>query len=387
MRENHRILDADRHVIEPMEMWKEYLEPEFKAHAPYLQPIEPTEPLHERMARHGLKGMVPLSPMPMLDGEPLWHKVSPRAQMEMAWAHYTRPGQTEAALAPEGQLRSMDAAGIDVSFLYPTFATYVLGVDTLEPRLGAALARAYNSWLRDYCALDPRRLRGVGLMSLHDPVALVEELERVASFGWRAVVVRPNPIKNRLLSDPAYEPFWSACERKGIAVSVHEGTHTRLPTVGADRFDSRFAQHACSHPMEQMMALLALIEGGVLERHPALRVGFLESGCGWVPYWLWRLDEVEYKHLAGEVADTVRRKPSEYFRRQCFVSLEPGEPYLPALLDYIGSDNLIFGTDFPHLDHEAGIMEEVLGLRQHLPSDFVRKLLWDNPVRFYGCQD
>jgi len=81
-----------------------------------------------------------------------------------------------------------------------------------------------------------------------------------------------------------------------MAVGIHEGTHSRLPTTGAERFNSRFALHACSHPMEQMMALLALIEGGVLERHRRLRVAFLESGCGWLPYWLWKLDE-EYKNL------------------------------------------------------------------------------------------
>jgi predicted TIM-barrel fold metal-dependent hydrolase len=379
-----RIIDADRHVIEPIEMWKEYLEPEFKAHAPYLEHVELADPLPERIARYGVKGMIPMPPVPMLDGQPVWNKISPRAQVEMAWTHYTRPGQLASAATPQGQLRSMDSAGIEVSFLYPTFATYVVGIDTLEPRLAAAFARAYNGWLRDYCSVEPRRLRGVGLMSLHDPVALVEELERIASFGWTAVVVRPNPVKGRLLSDPAYEPFWSACERHSIAVAVHEGTHTRLPTAGADRFDSRFAQHACSHPMEQMMALLALIEGGVLERHPDLRVAFLESGCGWLPYWLWRLDEIEYKHLAGEVAETVRRKPSEYFRRQCFVALEPGEPYLPALIEHIGVDNLLFGTDFPHLDHEQGIMEEMLALRQHLPNETVHKILSANPARYYG---
>jgi predicted TIM-barrel fold metal-dependent hydrolase len=384
MRSGQRIIDADRHVIEPIEMWKEYLEPEWRAHAPYLEPVNPVEPIAERLARHGMKAMIPLPPVPMLDGQPIWHKVSPRAQIEMAWTTYRRPGQLAAAAEPDGQLRAMDSAGIDISFLYPTFATYLLGFDTLDPRLGSAFARAYNTWLRDLCSRDPERLRGVGLMNLHDPASLVDELSRIAvDFGWTAVVVRPNPVKGRLLSDPAYEPFWSACEELSVAVAVHEGTHTRLPTTGADRFESRFAQHACSHPMEQMMAMLALIEGGVLERHPGLRVAFLEAGCGWVPYWLHRLDEIEYKHLAGEVAETVRRKPSEYFRRQCFVGLEPDEPYLPALAPHIGEDSLLFGTDFPHLDHDDGITDAALALRRSLPEDLMQKILWDNPARFY----
>jgi predicted TIM-barrel fold metal-dependent hydrolase len=386
VRDGHRIIDADRHVIEPIELWRDHLEPELRGHAPYTEPPVWPEPLDERVARYGAKALVPLSPVPMLDGQPLWHKLSLRAQVELAWTHHLRQATLAASLEPEGHLRDMDRSGVDIAFLFPTLASYVIGVDTLDARLAAAFARAYNTWLHGFCAAAPERLRGVGLMSAHDPVSMVEELERVAGFGWTAVVVRPNPVKGRLLSDPAYEPFWTACERLSVGVAVHEGTHTRLPTTGADRFDTRFALHACSHPMEQMMGLLALIEGGVLERHPRLRVAFLEAGCGWVPYWLHRLDEVEYKHLAGEVEGSVRRKPSAYFHRQCFVGFEPEEPYLPALAPLIGEDNLLFGTDFPHLDHGDDVVGGALALAGALPEATVRKILWENPARFYGIQ-
>jgi predicted TIM-barrel fold metal-dependent hydrolase len=211
---------------------------------------------------------------------------------------------------------------------------------------------------------------------------MVAQLDQVTELGFRAVVIRPNPVEGRTLGHPAYEPFWAECERRGIAIAVHEGAHAYLPAAGGDRFHSRFALHACSHPMEQMMAFLALVEGGVLERHPNLRVAFLEAGCGFLPYWLWRLDEVEYKSLAGEVRDNVRLQPSTYFRRQGFVALEPDEPYLSELLPFLGEDNLVFGTDFPHLDHDAGVVGQALALR--LPGEALRKILWDNPIRFSG---
>jgi predicted TIM-barrel fold metal-dependent hydrolase len=198
------------------------------------------------------------------------------------------------------------------------------------------------------------------------------------------VALRPNPIKGRILSDPAYEAFWTACERAGVAVAVHEGTHTMLPTTGADRFETRFALHACSHPMEQMMALLALIEGGVLERHPGLRVAFLEAGCGWLPYWLWRLDEVEYKNLAGEVAGRVRMPPSSYFRQQCFVGFEPSEPYLAEIVRHVGAGRLLFGTDFPHLDHSGDPVAEALAAGSRLSSGAAEMFLWENAAEFYG---
>ena len=197
--------------------------------------------------------------------------------------------------------------------------------------------------------------------------------------------MRPNPVKGRLLSDSVYEPFWTECEKQGIAVGLHKGTHSRLPTTGSDRFKTRFAMHACSHPMEHMMALLTLIEGGVLERHPQLKVGFLESGCGWLPYWLCRLDE-EYEQLHWEVKDNVKIKPSEYFRRQCFIAIEPSEPYIPQIIEYIGSDNLIFGSDYPHMDHKPTIVKEAVALEERLPKEIVQKILWDNPVRFYSLE-
>ena len=131
------------------------------------------------------------------------------------------------------------------------------------------------------------------------------------------------------------------------------------------------------------MALLSLIEGGVLERHPKLKVGLLESGCGWLPYWLWRLDR-EYEDLQWEVADRVKMKPSEYFRRQCFIAIEPSESYLPQLIDAIGSDNLIFGSDYPHMDHKPNVVAEVVALQAQLSQEIVRKIVWDNPARFYG---
>jgi predicted TIM-barrel fold metal-dependent hydrolase len=383
MREGLRILDADRHVLEPIQMWKEYLPSEYRDGAPYQEILAPRESLEQRVARLGPKGLLHPMPTLMLDGEPVLNNFSERAAVEVAWTLSQRHVDPMAGATPANQLRSMERTGLDVAFFYPTVASYLLRIDGMDPARAAAFAGAYNDWLRDFCKADPERLRAVGALSLHDPARMVAELERVAGFGWKAVVVPPNPVGGRTLSHPEYEPFWSACERLSIAVGIHEGTHVRLPTAGADRFTTRFALNASSHPLEQMLALLTLIEGGVLERHPALRVAFLEAGCGWVPYWLWRLDAT-YQYMAGEVAEHVRMKPSEYFRRQCFVSIEPEEPGLAEVIRLLGADNLLFGTDFPHADHGDDIVDHLMALRRVLPDEVLDKLLWDNPARFYG---
>ncbi|WP_428266885.1 amidohydrolase family protein [Haliangium sp.] len=393
MRDGHRIIDADRHVIEPTDLWGEYLDPAYRDHAPYFERPVPTETEEQRVARLGEDGRVALGGELMVDGEPVFGPRTERTRIELAKVAHARTQQTFRGRDPQGQLAAMDEEGVDLAFIYPTVGSFLLAIDDMAADVAAAFARAYNDWLRDFCSAAPERLRGVGLLSRHDPVDLVSELDRVADFGWTAVVLRPNPVKGRTLSHPDYEPFWAACERRSIAVSIHEGAHSRLPTVGSDRYDTRFGRHACSHSLEMMMALLSLIEGGVLERHPDLRVCFFEAGCSWLPYWLWRLDEIEYEPLAGEVRENVRRKPSEYFQRQCFVTIEPGEPSLSEVIRLFGADNLMFGSDFPHFDHELDVVEQTLslGTRTHgggagLARGVLAQILADNAARFYGVE-
>jgi predicted TIM-barrel fold metal-dependent hydrolase len=332
VRDGFRILDADRHVVEPLSLWNDYLEAEFRPHAPRALPFFAATGSDPSAAPAGSAATMP--PMLVVAGKPVCRDMLARTWIEIVAAAASRPfvGPLD---RPETHLAHMDADGIDATVLYPTYALLVEGVDTLAPSVASALARAYNRWLADFCAHAPARLFGAGLVSVHDPESAVAELRRVARDGFRAVVVRPNPVQGRRLSHSAYEPLWTECDALSMAVVVHEATHAHLPTAGAERFATRFAQHACSHPMEQMIALLDFIEGGVFERHPRLRVAFLEAGCGWVPYWLWRLD-AEYAHLKNEVAETVRVKPSSYFRRQAWVTAEADEPHLPQIAGDIG---------------------------------------------------
>lgn len=382
MLKGYQIVDADSHVIEPLEMWEQYLEPAFKQFAPYKN----TKVINEDIS--GQAGTREISEPSLKDlkiaDEPICYKLSDSVLEEAEkqaihnfWHYAVRD------FNPESQVKAMQKLGTDISFLYPTMGLWVLAINKIEPQLAGALTRAYNNWLRDFCSYEPQLLRGVGAINQHDPIEMISELHRIADFGWKAVYLRPNPVKERLLSHPDYELFWTECEKLNIAVAIHEGTHSQLPTTGSDRFNTRFAMHACSHPMEQMMALLALIEGGVLERHPQLKVALLETGCGWLPYWLWRLDE-EYKNLGWEVQNNIKMKPSDYFRRQCFISIEPSEPYLQQIIDFIGTDNLIFGSDYPHMDHNVNITQQVVSLEERLPKRTLQKILWDNPRRFYG---
>ena len=359
MLNGYKIIDADSHVIEPPQMWAKYLDPKFKDFAPSLNMKIKGETITEKISQ----------------------QVKHEGNKQMMQAH---PHAYLHGYNAESHVQAMVQMGVDIAFIYPTYGLWLWAIDSMAPQVAGAFTRAYNTWLfEEFCSYQPQYLQGVGAVNLHQPEEMVSELHRITKYGGKAIFLRPNPVKGRLLSDPDYEPFWTECEALGIAVGIHEGTHSRLPTIGAERFNTRFALHACSHPMEQMMALLALIEGGILEHHPKLKVGFLESGCGWLPYWLWRLDE-EYENLHWEVKDNVKIKPSQYFRRQCFISIEPSEPYLADVIAYIGADNLIFGSDYPHMDHQPDVVEKLVGIEQRLSRETLSKIVWHNPARFYG---
>jgi predicted TIM-barrel fold metal-dependent hydrolase len=144
-------------------------------------------------------------------------------------------------------------------------------------------------------------------------------------------------------------------------------------------------QHACCHPMEQMFALMTLTVGGVLARHPGLRVVFLESGAGWLPYWLHRLDE-HYEWLGAEVPD-LPEPPSFYFRRQGWISTECGEPHLSHLFEALGHDRLVFATDYPHPDSQyPEAVRTFLAQPAVSPAAF-RRILDENPRALYGVED
>jgi predicted TIM-barrel fold metal-dependent hydrolase len=359
MFKGYTIIDADGHVHEPLDLWEKRLDPETLAQAP------------QHRGRHWFyKGQkVPPNVPEVLDEE--FKKRSARNYKEAIALDWNA----------ESHVKGMTAMGIDVSYLYPTTGLGMWAYKDMDPKVAKALVCAYNDWLFEFASYNPEVLKPVPGVSLHDPKDAVEEMRRVVDMGARAIFVRPNPINGRTIGDPAYEELWSECEERNIGVGVHEGGGA-LPRVADGRFTTQFACHT-NHVTEQMLAFLAVLEKGVLERHPTLRFAFLESGCGWLPFWLWRLDEIEYKTNGLEVEHHVKMKPSEYFKRQCYVSPED-EPYLGALVEYIGEDQMLFASDYPHPDHGPGMTQEIVEMEDLVGKRVLEKMLYHNPLAFYG---
>jgi predicted TIM-barrel fold metal-dependent hydrolase len=226
-------------------------------------------------------------------------------------------------------------------------------------------------------------LFGAAAVALQDVSTAVDELTRaVEKLGMRTAFIRPNPTAGRLLHDPAMEPFWQRAAELRVPIAIHEGTTRSSPTVADDRYDEFFFLHMLSHPMEQELACLNLIAGGVLSRHPGLRVVFLESGSAWAVHWLERMDE-HFEHW-GYTLPALREKPSDVFRRQCFVSTDPEEQAVSATLEFVGEDCVVWASDYPHPDAIfPGAVRATLA-NPRLTATQKRKLLVDNGRRLYG---
>jgi uncharacterized protein len=262
---------------------------------------------------------------------------------------------------PHERLKDMDAEGIDQAVLFPSVGLYFWALE--DPAAACAIARAYNDWLASYCAASPSRLFGAAMLPVQDPRAAAKELRRTKEeLGFVAAFVRPNPCCGRALSHPAYEVLWDAAEETDMTVAVHEGSSVILPTLGSDRPFNPLVLHAVSHSFEEMLACAQLIAFGVLDRHPNMRVVFLESSGGWAPFWTERLDE-QAESFGGFCPD-MHLRPSEYFARQCWISYEIDEKTLSALAPVIGEGRIVWGSDYPH--HDATFPGAVDTLRKNL---------------------
>jgi predicted TIM-barrel fold metal-dependent hydrolase len=374
MRDGFKVIDADRHVLEPSNLYARYLPERFR----------------ERVRVDG-----PNQTLRLVDGEPVSDsdRRPGRATEDFGYifAGSQRWRETFAdALAakfdPASNLRDMDREGIDVSVLFPTLGLYIMWRDDIDPELSAAICRAYNTWLAEYCSYDKKRLYGVALLPLQDPARAVTELKHAREkLGLVGIFWRPNKFCGRTLSSPDYFRIYETASDLGVVVCVHEGARTVLPQAGADRY-SEFGRHIACHPLEQMLACLNLCADGVLEKFPRLKVAHLESGCGWVPFWLERMDE-HWEHESHGAAKITKEKPSYYFRRQCWASCEAGEELAPVFVEHVGADYLVVATDYPHSDAVGKFPDRTIGdlsASDKLSAATRRKILWDNPARLYG---
>ena len=238
MKNGFRVMDSDMHVIEPADLWDRYIDPAFSERRPQGASRWPGDMQIE------VEGRV------MPDPPSGWGKSRADEQAGVYADGYANNFDSGS------QLRAMDAEGIDVAILFPSRGLFALALDSMNPELSVAVARAYNLWLSDFCSADPGRMIGAGMVSPFDVESASREAESVVEeMGFRSVFMRPNVVEGRNWYDPYYYPLWETLEGLGVPVGFHEGATAAMNQVGKG-FDTYMMHHTCCHPMEMMLGVV-----------------------------------------------------------------------------------------------------------------------------------
>ena len=203
--------------------------------------------------------------------------------------------------------------------------------------------------------------------------------------------------------DPVWDPIWRAAADTGWPLGLHPflagdvpgavlglrlntiKSRTAMKIEGGLNMDNIFFTQCIGNPVDMMTSLAFILAGGVCERFPDLTLIVLETNGGWITPWMERLDH-HYKIFAFDVPD-LRMAPSEYFRRQCYVSFDADEETLPlaAQSHYVGADRIIWASDYPHPDAKfPGTVDELLANIGGMTAADQHAIAADNARRLYG---
>ncbi len=286
MKEGHRFVDCDMHIMEPTDLFDRYLDPAFKPRVTSsLRPVD-----------GGATGMR-RRPLWFFDGTPTSNDgnisqynrirgplVSGRANAHVNFA-------VERGYDAEAQIIGMQMEGIDIAVLFPTAGLAFLARDNMDPQFSAAICRAYNDWLHDFIQHSPDQLKMAAMLPVHDVNLACQELYRcVTEYGAVGAFVRPNYVNGRYWHSTYWDPLYGMLQEMKIPLCFHEGTGSYYSTIEPRFGENRFMRHVASHSTEMQLALIALMLGGIFEFYPRLKVAFLEAQSWWVPGLLGRIE-------------------------------------------------------------------------------------------------
>ena len=312
--EGFSVFDGDGHVLENEDELAEYFEGDYANHI-----------------RHKT-----FSIFPGLDGWSRGPMLSKDDSNRKYW-------HTDAAVWSE----CLADIGAEGSVLYPT-AALAHGLMRDVP-FAIATATAYNNWLEDRYTRQDDRLFGAGVVPVQDPEAAAREIERAAKdrINFPAMVLPSVTSTGKTYGDEFFWPIFAAAERHDMVLAIHGAPSEGF---GFDHFKQYIGSHALEHPVPLFIQLTDMMFACVFDEFPKLRFAFLEGGCSWVPFMMDRLD-YEYDSIHGrEARRRMKKRPSDYFREgeNIWVSMELGESSLKYVIDMVGSERIIYASDYPH---------------------------------------
>ena len=381
------LVDADSHVLEPPDLWSRYVEPRFRDRAVRVVRAD---------AGHDVL---------LVDGKPA-KLTTPEMLGDFGGMGRTLDEQATAALSgryaenapaaatdPRARIAQLDREGVAATVLYPSLGLQ-WPAETADAAYVHANLVAYDRWLEDFCADSNGRLIAVAHLALGDPHDAAKELRRAVANGARGGVLLPYTHDGKPHGHPDHDPLFAAACDLGVPLGIHTG----VDPVTRDlyrRYDGLtwpdaipqgiwFLQLMFSQAVQQAFSTFFL--HGTFDRFPELKLVVLEAGAGWLGFWMDRMDAM----FAGALRLTMplRDLPSTYVRRNVWISADPDERALAAIVPYVGADRFVWASDYPHSDHTGGYIEHVLAMARLLPDESARRaLLGANAAALYRAAD
>lgn len=378
MLKGYFLYDSDAHTITSPAMWQD-LPPEYHPRRPRPVQIADAE---------GLGGF---DRSWLIDGRLVPHPFGPGAQAGNTPAGnlvpfpgtrhniHLSPGSDDVSV-PEARLKDLDRLGVDISVMFPSTIYARL---TTDAGFENALFRSYNRYIGKACQKDPKRLKWVGLVPLRDPQGAIEALGEMQALGACGALVWAT-VGDRLLSDPLFTPFFSELERSGLPMCTHFGaSYTPFDEISR----ASYAGHIVGLSFPVLLAFYAATGGGLMDRHPGLKIGFFEFATEWLFYAIPRMDQYRDLAVANGVPwtnDIPKKRVLEYVRSgNLYLSGEGDGELLPQEMKTFGEDIYMYSSDFPHAEGRENTAEEILE-RNDLSDGLKRKLLSENARRFFG---
>jgi len=385
------VIDLDSHIVERADrFYGDYLDPAYQD--AYRQLCEAVQRQAEAGNTYSLFGSRTSIVEPVEAGRPLGGRdtfgLTRRSGMEGGRRAFP-PGRADALppIRPEvswdvkARLEDMDRARVDVSVLYPTHVSSYCALRDVG--FENALYRAYHRWVADFCAQAPARLKWTVVANMRDVASGVAEVRHWANRDPNLVgiYISPQAPEGKLLDNPDLHPLYEVAQELDLPLLAHGGT--ARPPYGPGTFDldgAWFLLHSFANPWAGMAALGALVGGGIFEMFPTLRAALIETGGGWLPLALDRLD-THYLMSPGHVPN-LKRLPREVLAEgRYFHAIDTWERSLPFCVQELGEDLWLFATDWPHGDTAWPESLEQVVNRPELGERAKRKILSGNAMR------
>jgi hypothetical protein len=372
-------IDADGHILESAKCWEQYCEAKYRANAIRMKEDEQgleyleVNGVPSRVNRGGNFGGV--AQMGQVS------RNSGNFDRRIKYGDKVPLGACDA----KDRITRLDKEGLDAAIIYPSL-DLTWETDTDDVEYTQAMCRAYNRWMTDWSADSGGRLIPVAHLSLTDPAAAAAELERAVKAGHRGGWVVQFTTTRKPHGHNDHHILFAKAQELDVPLGIHVSLEPQWCWPG--RYDKEYvrkqtwflnvtASDAIRHALASFMAY------GVFDKFPRLKLVILEVGAGWVQYWLDRMDAV-YDSVMGRGVP-LKEKPSFYFRRNVWVSADPDERSLPAMVDLCGGDRFFWASDFPHPDHTGNYIEELEAFGNKLSDPQRRRdVLGDNVRRVYN---